>query len=131
MALTAVNSQIILTLRKRTLAKFDLPTIIGLIYGYCKIRDYDFQTLKKGTKYITGVIKRQKGERTAVIAFRDCLNYTAPCSLDKYCRQWGARLQKSIFPYSLYGSVEELHSATEFPSYEDFYSDLKQVSLHV
>ena len=110
-----------------SLAKFDLPTVIGLIYGYCKQNDHDFSTLKKGTKYITGMVKKREQGRDAVIVFRDCLNYTAPCSLDKYCKQWGATMQKSIFPYSLYASVEQLKNATVFPEYEQFYSELKQV----
>ena len=36
--------------------------------------------------------------------------------------------EKSIFPYSLYSTVEELYAAKEFPKYEDFYSSLKKVS---
>ena len=74
------------------------------------------------------MIRRKEG-REQIIVFRDCLNYTAPCSLDKYCRQWGAKLVKSIFPYSLYHSIEELKSSYDFPAYADFWSDLKQVNF--
>ena len=109
------------------LAKFDLPCIIGLLYGHCKSQQFDFNTMKKGTKYINAEITRPDMGRNRSIVFRDCLNYTAPCSMDKYCRQWGAKLTKSIFPYSLYSSVEELKSATSFPKYEQFFSELKQV----
>ena len=112
-------------------AKFDLPAIIGLIYGNCKRNDIEFSTIKKGTKYITGQMAKRLDGRSRMIVFRDCLNYTAPCSLDKYCRQWGAQLEKSIFPYSLYHSIEELKQAVEFPSFNDFWSDLKQVRYNI
>ena len=87
--------------------------------------------MKKGTKYITAEISRMEIDRTQSIVFRDCLNYTAPCSMDKYCRQWGAKLVKSIFPYSLYSTIEELQSAVSFPEYEKFFSELKQVRIQI
>ena len=42
---------------------------------------------------------------------------------------WGGTLHKSIFPYGAYKSVEELRSVTEFPSRDQFFSDLKQESV--
>ena len=42
---------------------------------------------------------------------------------------WGGTLNKSIFPYGAYKSVEELRSVTDFPSREQFYSELKQESV--
>ena len=83
-----------------------------------------FDTIKKGTKYL--YINLIRGDQT--IQFRDVLNYTAPCSLAEYLVQWGAKFKKSIFPYSLYKSVEELEAAVDFPRYEQFYSELKKVS---
>ena len=70
-----------------------------------------------------------RGERKASITFRDVLNYTAPCRLTKYLKQWGSVLAKSIFPYSLYNSIEELENATDFPPYETFYSELTQSNV--
>ena len=74
-------------------------------------------------------ITRSVLKRKSVVVFRDCLNYTAPCSMDKYCRQWGASMVKSIFPYSYFNSVEELMSTNSFPPYEAFFSELKQVNI--
>ena len=51
----------------------------------------------------------------------------APCPLSHYLKQWQAPAEKSIFPYSLYSSIEELQRATEFPKHEDFYSSLQKV----
>ena len=42
---------------------------------------------------------------------------------------WGATLHKSIFPYGAYKSVEELRSTTEFPSRDQFFSELKQETV--
>ena len=100
--------------------------MVSLLYGHCRRNGIRFSTVKKGTKYLNlDMIKND--EREKIVSLKDCLNYTAPCSLDTYCKQWGATLQKSLFPYTLYGSIEELTSATEFPKYEHFYSSLKKV----
>ena len=100
--------------------------MVSLLYGHCSRNEIRFSTIKKGTKYLyLDMIKTD--DREKVISLKDCLNYTSPCSLDKYCEQWGATLQKSLFPYTLYGSIEEMVQATEFPKYEDFYSSLKKV----
>ena len=74
-------------------------------------------------------LTRKLDERKSSITFRDTLNYTSPCRLSKYLKQWGAKLEKSIFPYSYYSSVEELQAALEFPPYEAFYSDLTQSNV--
>ena len=108
------------------IGKYDIPTMVSLLYGHCSRNEIRFSTIKKGTKYLyLDMIKTD--DREKVISLKDCLNYTSPCSLDKYCKQWGATLQKSLFPYTLYGSIEEMVQATEFPKYEDFYSSLKKV----
>ena len=111
------------------LAKFDMPAIIGLVYSYCQSNGYNFSTIKKGTHYMNAGLSKNGTERKSTIVFRDCLNYTAPCSMDKYCRQWGASLVKSVFPYSHFHSVEELMSTNSFPPYEAFFSELKQVII--
>ena len=61
------------------------------------------------------------------VVFKDVRHYTSPCNLDKFLKTWQAPAEKSVFPYQLYSSIEELEQATEFPPIEDFYSDLKQV----
>ena len=112
-------------------AKYDIPCIIGLIFNYCKENDCDLDLIKRGTTYMALTLTRRLDERKSSITFRDVLNYTSPCRLSKYLKQWGAELQKSIFPYSYYSSVEELQAAVEFPPYEAFYSDLTQSNVDV
>lgn len=80
--------------------------------------------LKRGLQYFSITTKLFK--------FNDTLNYSSPCNYSKYLKQWKVKeIGKSIFPYQLYSTVEELSAATEFPSRESFYSTLtkKEVSV--
>ena len=110
-------------------SRYDIPCIIGLIFNYCEVNKCEFNTIKRGTGYMSVTITKKYEERKASITFRDVLNYTAPCRLSKYLKQWGSVLNKSIFPYSLYSSIEELACATEFPAYADFFSELTQSNV--
>ena len=110
-------------------AKYDIPCIIGLIFNYCEANDCDLDLIKRGSSYMALTLTRKLDERKSSITFRDTLNYTSPCRLSKYLKQWGAKLEKSIFPYSYYSSVEELQAALEFPPYEAFFSDLTQSNV--
>ena len=78
--------------------------------------DEELSLIKKGAQYFY--------IGTSKFLFNDTLHFTSPCNYSAYLRQWGASEEKSIFPYSLYSSVEELEAATEFPSHQDFYSTL-------
>ena len=82
--------------------------------------------IKKGSGYMT---LNLKNENYLEVSFKDVRHYTSPCNLDKFLKTWQAPAEKSIFPYQKYSSIEELELATNFPSLEDFYSDLKQVRL--
>ena len=77
--------------------------------------------LKRGARYFT--------ISTNEIIFNDCLNYTAPCKLSGYLEQWKVVEKKSIFPYQLFSSVEEMVSCTEFPPVEAFYSSLSKTAV--
>ena len=82
--------------------------------------------IKKGSGYMT---LNLKNKNYLEVSFKDVRHYTSPCNLDKFLKTWQAPAEKSIFPYQKYSSIEELEQATDFPSLEDFYSDLKQVRL--
>ena len=112
-------------------AKYDIPCIIGLIFNYCKVNDCELDTIKRGTTYMALTLSRKLDDRKSCFTFRDVLNYTAPCRLTKYLKQWGAELQKSIFPYSYYSSIEELEAAVDFPPHDAFYSDLTQSNVDI
>ena len=77
--------------------------------------------MKKANKYTVF----QCGE----IIFKDVLNYTAPCNLDKYLRTWNATEVKSVFPHELFSSIEQVEKTTTFPAYEDFYSTLRNTNV--
>ena len=59
----------------------------------------------------------------------DVLNFTAPCSLDKYVTQWTNHCSKSVFPYNLFSSVAHLRETVDFPPYEAFFSKLKRKNI--
>ena len=109
-------------------AKFDLKVLAPYIYGYCNSRGIGKSVIKRNCNYFCLTLE-SKGERTINIQFRDILNFSSPTSMDKYIQQWGSKLVKSIFPYSLYNSIEELEAATEFPDPTGFFNDLKQTSV--
>ena len=99
-------------------SKFDLPVLIGGIVKFASAHDIKPKPLKKGAKYIT----LEVGD----IIFKDVLNYTSPCSLDKYLRQWQAPEAKGIFPHGYFKSIEEIRETVEFPPKSAFFSTLKQ-----
>lgn len=72
--------------------------------------------LKRGAKYFT--ISTQK------YLFNDTLNFSSPCNLSSYLKQWRVEELKSIFPYQYYSTVEDLVADTEFPPRDAFFSDL-------
>ena len=62
--------------------------------------------------------------------FSDVLSYSAPCSLDKYFQQWhNGDLKKSIFPYQMFNSIEDIECQIAFPRFREFYSDLKGANV--
>lgn len=121
------NSGKILTILFKSLiflARFDIPVIIGLVAKWCRQNSIQVDVIKKGSGYMTLSLKNP--ERLEVV-FKDVRHYTSPCNLDKFLKTWQAPAEKSVFPYQLYSSIEELEQSTEFPPIEDFFSDLKQV----
>ena len=68
-----------------------------------------------------------KNEENIEVVFKDVRHYSSPCDLATFLKTWEASAEKSIFPYQKFGSIEELEQTIEFPTIEDFYSELKQV----
>jgi len=79
--------------------------------------------IKKGASYFH--------IETKLFIFNDTLHFSAPCSYSQYLKQWGVAEYKSIFPYELYSSVEELEAAIEFPDRSAFFNQLKNQELPV
>ena len=86
-----LSSYLKLTVFGYNSSKFDLPVLIGGIVKFANERNLNVKPLKVGCRYMSLVV--------GSIVFRDVLNYTSPCSLDKFLKQWGATLHKSIFPH--------------------------------
>ena len=97
--------------------KFDLPVIIAPLLIELKKDTSRINVLKKMSSYFS--------ISTSKFIFKDALRFTAPCSYDKFARVWEAPTSKSIWPYSLYSSVEEIKAAKTFPLLSDFESKLK------
>ena len=102
-------------------SRFDLPILIGGIVKFAAKNGLKCETLKKVSKYTT----LQVGN----IVFKDVLNYTSPCSLEKYLKQWNAPDAKGIFPHGYFQDIESIRACVEFPPREAFYSKLKQCEL--
>ena len=81
-------------------SKFDLPVLAAPLFHLLISRDEKPQVMKRGSRYFS--IATEK------LRFKDTLNYTAPCSYDKFLASWDTEQMKSIFPYSYFGSIEEM-----------------------
>ena len=114
-------------------AKYDIPVIIGQLYGYVDAKNKELlaqssknkpikiQELQRGSKYMNLVIGN--------ISFKDALNFSAPCSLDKYMKQWGAKLTKSIFPHGYFSDIQQLEKTVNFPPPAAFYNTIKRANV--
>ena len=54
----------------------------------------------------------------------DALSFGPGCTLDQFSKMWGTSARKSIFPYELYETIEELECSTVWPQMCDFKSTL-------
>ena len=72
--------------------------------------------LKRGAQYFS--------IQTSTIKMNDVLNFSSPCNLVKYLKQWKASASKTIFPYQFFSTVEELKACREFPPQTAFHSTL-------
>ena len=61
--------------------------------------------------------------------FRDVLNYHSPIDLDGYLKSWTANAEKWPYPYNYFENIEQLKDQKTFPSFEQFQSDLKDVTI--
>ena len=99
-------------------SRFDIPALIAGIAKFSNENECKIKTLKKGATYITLEIDD--------IVFKDTLQYTSPCNLDRYLRQWQAPEPKGIFPHGHFSSIESMRETLQFPDKTAFYSKLKQ-----
>jgi len=106
-------------------SRFDVPCVAAPLLIELANRS-KLSILKKSGKYFA--ISSEK------FNFKDALNFTSPCTYERFARVWGAPSGKSIWPYSLFNSVEEIKSTKKFPHYSQFQSKLnpkRSPSMHV
>ena len=102
--------------------RFDIPVIAGTLFRILELSTLSpVSVLKKGASYFS--------VSCGGLIFKDTLNYTSPCSLDKFLKNWEAPFSKSIWPYSLFGSVEEIKATKKFPKRSEFFSELKNETV--
>lgn len=101
--------------------KFDLPVLAPYLLPIMSQYDPKISVIKKACSYF--LIENRK------FAFRDVLNFSVPISLSGYLKQNSTEQTKSIWPYTFYGSVEEIACSDHFPTHECFYSDLRQSNI--
>ena len=89
-----------------------------LLQSFERLENIIPNVLKRGARYFCISTPRY--------SLNDTLNYSSPCKLSKYLKQWKVEEQKSIFPYRHYSSIEEIVADTEFPPPEAFYNELYQ-----
>ena len=102
-------------------SKFDMQCLIAGLATYADANELQKEVLKKTTKYLS--------VRIGDIVFKDVLNYTSPCSLSKFLKQWNAPDAKGIFPHGKFSCIEEIREQLDFPPKKDFFSVLKQAEV--
>ena len=97
--------------------RFDIPVIAGTLFPVLQLSLLSpVNVLKKGASYFS--------VSCGGLIFKDALNFTSPCKLEKFLKNWEAPYCKSIWPYSLFQSIEEIRSTKKFPKRSEFYSEL-------
>ena len=98
--------------------KFDIPVIAGTLFRLLELTTFEpVSVLKKSASYFS--------VSCGGLIFKDALNFTSPTRLDKFLTNWEAPFSKSIWPYSRFGSVEEIKMTKTFPKRSEFFSELK------
>ena len=58
---------------------------------------YDHEVIMKDSNYIFLQLKSNDEEK--ILSFKDVLQYTVPCPLSKFLKQWKVPEAKGIFPH--------------------------------
>ena len=96
---------------------------------YARINEIEAVPIQKDTCYFTLKLTKRLEDRNQVVIFKDLMNFTSPMPMDQYLKTWNGFKSKLIWPYAKFSGIEEIKSAQEFPSIEDFFNDLKQVKF--
>ena len=58
---------------------------------------YDHDVILKGSNYI--YLQLKSVDKETILSFKDVLQYTVPCPLSKFLKQWKIPEAKGIFPH--------------------------------
>jgi hypothetical protein len=103
------------------LARFDLTVLAPYLLPELQRRNEKVTLLKKNSSYFSIT--------TDSLIFKDVYFFTPPTSMAKYLKQNGVIEEKSVFPYQAFNSVEEMRQQIQFPSHQQFFSNLKQTNI--
>ena len=99
-------------------SKYDLRVCKSLLISLLVQMEEVKYVIKRGGSYVCIATENLK--------FLDIISYLAAgTSLDGFLKAYNASVRKSFFPYEYFSSLELLESR-HFPTYEAFYSSLKQ-----
>ena len=102
-------------------ARYDIKVLKKYLIPALNQRTAIDWVVQKSNSYMTIVTDR--------LQFLDAIFYLAPgYNLDKFIKAYGGETNKSVFPYEWFKEIDQLKERT-FPSYEAFYSNLKQKML--
>ena len=101
--------------------RYDLNVLAPYLLPSLTERFTDVRLLKKNSAYFS--IETNKW------CFKDALNFTTPQPLSSYLAQNGILEKKSVFPYTAFSTIESMIGTKTFPSYEQFFSELKQANV--
>ena len=104
-------------------SKYDLTILAPYLFPALEDEFGNVSVLKKENKYFH--------VKCNGVAFKDAYLFTSPCSLSKYLVKNGVQEVKSIFPYTMFHSIEEMQLQFSFPDHADFHSDLRGENVSV
>jgi hypothetical protein len=105
-------------------AKFDLVVLSPYLIPLLKCRyPKSFSTIKKGSSFFT--------ISTELFSFKDAMLFGCPMSLSAFLKQAEIKEEKSIWPYEYFHAVDDIRHCCDFPSYEAFYSNLKNENIEL
>ena len=77
--------------------RFDSHCLLHGIMKWKTLHNYNAETIMKGNSFV--LIKMSSPDSRTIIGFKDVLQYTVPCPLSKFLKQWKIPEAKGIFPH--------------------------------
>ena len=94
------NSGLIISLemiKRRDSARFDIPCLLPGIMKWVAKNEFNHDLIMKGSSFI--YLQLTSPDEKIVLAFKDVLQMSSPCSLSQFLKQWRIPEAKGIFPH--------------------------------